>query len=243
MKKKLIHTVPVLLTAISLIGLFTDCGDARKKAREASEQRHEARMQELADSAAVIKARIDSTANRLSALRDETSVLLEDFTLVKPPRNVEGFYILRSQAGGYPLSGTGITARLTMSESLELIAALSGSTFNAIRAVSGGESVTSATVPHDQGLNYRAAGLNTVAFSGVQADSIASFITAHSAQGVTIQYIENGKVTGSLPLTATAVNTVSATYTLARAHSETLRLERCLTLDNRKLEIIHNRLE
>ncbi len=90
------------------------------------------------------------------------------------------------------------------------------------------------TVPHDQALNYRAGGLNTVAFFGAQADSVAQFIASHAAQEVELSYLENG-VSGRLRIPSDAKSMIAETWQLYSSRREMEQLERTLPLLNARI--------
>lgn len=240
--RKTIKHIALLLSLMLAVATATGCSRAREEAKAKSEEARQRWDKELQDSMKVTERRIETTGARLRALQEETERLLPEFEMVKHPRHVEGYYILRSQAGSYPLSSTGLAARLTMGEQIELVAALSGGTFTAISAVCDGESETSQVVPHDQGLNYRAAGLNTVAFSGAPADTVAAFIASHADREVWLQYLEGGRVTGTLVLPQATRRMVAKTYRLSATQAEMRCLEKELLICNRRLEALRKRL-
>ncbi len=241
MKKTLRHIALILSLAI-LAATGAGCSRARQEAKAKGEEARAKWAREMQDTLKATEENLEATGARLRALEEETERLLPEFELVKHPRHVEGYYILRSHAKSYPLASTGLAARLTMGEQLELVAALSGGTFSAIRAVCGDESATSGTVPHDQAMNYRAAGLNTVAFSGAAADSVAAFIAANADRSVTLQYLEGGRVSGTLQLPPATRAMVEKTYRLSATQAETRLLQKQILLDNHRLEALRKRL-
>lgn len=178
-----------LIMALSL----GSCRDKSRKQAIADERmRWEA---SLSDSLASYERQLGEAEKNIPALREEVQNLLSRFTPVNNPREVEGYYIYTPAKGRYPLASTGITARLTKSEAPEVIAALKGGNFSSIRiSTPDGRSVTSVTVPYDQALNYRAGGLNTVAFSGESADSIVSFVADNPDVSLTVEYLNPGSV-------------------------------------------------
>ena len=157
--RKLIY---FLMTA-SLIGTAAGC--KKYTGEKAAAQRQEW-LGSLRDSIATISAQRSADSVRLDELRTRITDEIGRFTQVANDREVEPYYILSAVKSQYPLSSTGIAARMMNNEQIELIAALSGARFNAIRVSSGSETATSLTVPADQALNYTSGGLTTVAFKG-----------------------------------------------------------------------------
>lgn len=194
------------------------------KTPEAVERRAEW-VNSLNDSIALYQRQIQEVDSSLARMRERVGSLIGNFDYVENAREVEGYYIYSGWKGRYPLSVTGLVARVSKDERFELIATLTGKVFNEIGVSSGGESVGSAVVPHDQALNYRAGNLNKVCFSGEKADSIGAFIAAHDASDVTVTYLQGGR-TASLQLPADEKRMISATWQLYNAQREMNRLEK-----------------
>lgn len=192
----------------------------------------------LADSIAAAEHQIDSCENEIKVLTDNVNTWLSDFTVVDNSREVESYYILNGWQNRYPLQNTGLVARISNGERLEIIAALKGSTFNSIRVESGDLSAESAVVPHDQALNYRREGLNTVMFSGAQADSVAQIIADNELNPVKIVYLENGKVKGNWQMPEDYKKMVSATWMLYSSRSRQIKLEGYMKMLCKKIEIL-----
>ncbi len=192
----------------------------------------------LADSIAAAEHQIDSCENEIKVLTDNVNTWLRDFTVVDNSREVEGYYIFNGWQNRYPLQNTGLVARISNGERLEIIAALKGSTFNSIRVESGDLSAESAVVPHDQALNYRREGLNTVMFSGAQADSVAQLIADNELNPVKIVYLENGKIKGNWQIPEDYKKMVSATWMLYSSRSRQIKLEGYMKMLCKKIEIL-----
>lgn len=192
----------------------------------------------LADSIAAAEHQIDSCENEIRVLTDNVNTWLRDFTVVDNSREVESYYIFNGWQNRYPLQNTGLVARISNGERLEIIAALKGSTFNSVRVESGDLSAESAVVPHDQALNYRREGLNTVMFSGVQADSVARLIADNELNPVKIVYLENGKIKGNWQMPEDYKKMVSATWMLYSSRSRQIKLEGYMKMLCKKIEIL-----
>lgn len=192
----------------------------------------------LADSIASAERQIDSCENEIKVLTDNVNTWLRDFTVVDNSREVESYYIFNGWQNRYPLQNTGLVARISNGERLEMIAALKGATFNSVRGESGEQSAETAVVPHDQALNYRREGLNTVMFSGAEADSVAQLIADNELNPVKIVYLENGKVKGSWQTPEDYKKMISATWMLYSSRSRQMKLEGYMKMLCKKIEIL-----
>lgn len=204
-----------LAAAVSL----SACGGSKKTE---AEQKREAWLASLNDSIALYQKQMEGVSAELSEVQRKVGEMVGDFDYVNNPREVEGYYIYKGWKSRYPLTQTGLVARVTEDERFELIATLTGGFFNEIAATSDGVTASSGVVPHDQALNYRAGNLNKVCFSGEKADSVGALIAAHQSGPVTVSYLD-GRRTGSLQLPADERLMVAATWQLysmqKKAHS------------------------
>lgn len=225
--------LPLLLVSLCLGG--TGC--KKYTGEKAAAQRQEW-LASLRDSISTISAQRQADSVRLDELRTRLTDEIGRFTQVANAREVEPYYILSAFKSKYPLSSTGIAARMMNNEQIELIAALSGSRFNAIRVSSGNATATSLTVPADQALNYTSGGLTTVAFTGPQADSISEVVGSHRADPVRLDYLQNGSVAKSITLSADQKEWIAGTWDVCGAHEEARHLEKQLLVSGRKLEIL-----
>ena len=230
MKKITIAILPALLLA-SCAGGNADKDKAKNDYRQA-----------LADSITAAQRNVDSCENRLKVMTDNVNQWMRDFTVVNNSREVEGYYIFNGWQNRYPLQSTGMVARISNGERLELIAALKGSTFNAVMVESGEKSATTA-VPHDQALNYRREGLNTVMFAGAEADSVAQMIADNELNVVKIIFLENGKPKGSWQIPEDYKKMISATWMLYSSRQQQMRLEAEMKKEFKKIEILRTHLD
>lgn len=227
--------IPASLLLLLIAGAYTSC---KKYDGEKAAQQRAAWVESLNDSITQIAARRTADSLRIEELRASIAEGIQQFTQVANPREVEPYYILSGFRSQYPLSGTGIAARMTSGEQAELIAALRGRQFDAIRVSADGQSLTSATVPPDQALNYTSGGLTTVAFTGGAADSICALIRDHSADPITLEYLRNNTVASSITLTPTQKEWVGRTWAVCGAHKEARQLEARQLTDSRKIELL-----
>lgn len=232
MNKSLIFALPILLIA--------SCAQGNKEKREKMQSDYRST---ITDSIKSVEREIDSCNNRVARLNTDLGRRINNFTVVDNPREVEGYYILKGWENRYPLTSTGLVARITLSEQLELIAAKTSSPFDAITVKSGDHSATSATVPHDQALNYRSGNLTTVMFNGAQADAVAKLIADNELNPVTVIYLQGGKPTGSIQLSDGQKKMVAATYLFYSKRSHLTKLERELPMLHQKINILRKHLD
>lgn len=196
----------------------------------------------LNDSIAQYKASIDSASSALTSLQSEIGEMIINFDHVSNPREVEGYYIYKGWKGRYPLKATGLVARITEDENLELIATLSGGVFNSISISDGTSSVSSNVVPHDQALNYRAGSLNTVCFYGEAADSVAAFISDNMPEKITVTFLNDNK-TGSFTLPADQKEMIAATWQLYYSQKDSHSLEKRIPMLSRRIDVCRRMME
>lgn len=229
--KRTLHAILILLLAAGGTGCKKYTGE------KAAEQRQQW-LSSLRDSISTISKRRQADSIRLDNLRRRLSQEIRNFSEVSNEREVEPYYILRRFRKQYPLVSTGIAARMTKNEQVELVAALADARFDAIRVTSGDESAQTQVVPADQALNYTAAGLTTVAFSGPQADSVCMLVSRHIADPITLEYLQNGKLSNRVNLTSPQKDWIGGTWSVCGAHREARLLENTMLIDSRKLEIL-----
>ena len=169
----------------------------------------------LEDSIKSIEVEIDSCRSQVSLLSDQVGVWMRDFTNVSKPREAGSYLIMSSWVNRYPLTSTGLVARINDNGQFELIAALSGGTFEAVSVQAPEETAVSDNVPNDQALNYRANGLNTVLFTGEKADAIGELISDNELNPLTLSFIQgNGKVVKTWKISSEYAKMISYTWLL-----------------------------
>lgn len=197
------------------------CGHKKSEAEKEREQW----LSSLNDSILLYRKQMEEVTAQLSAVQDEVGRMIVNFSYVNNPREVEGYYILDGWQSHYPLTSTGIVARITENEGFELIAALEGGTFNQIAASADGQTVSSGIVPHDQALNYRDGSLNRVCFSAAKADSVGRFINDNVNAGISLIFLEN-KAVKAIPMDKSQQRMVADTWRLFNLQTRAHRLER-----------------
>lgn len=229
-------------SCISLfLSLVLTVSCAKTKKSEAAIER-ENWLLSLNDSIADYQSRIAEAEQALTSIHNEIGEMIVNFDHVSNPKLVEGYYIYKGWSAKYPLTGTGIVARITQDEGFELIAALSGGRFNRIRVTSGGSSAESNVVPHDQALNYRTETLNTVCFFGSAADSIGQLISGNNGGTVTVEYLGDGKP-GKHQLSPEEVKMIGATWKLFSSQRASHRLEREIPMLSRRIDVCRRMIE
>lgn len=192
----------------------------------------------LSDSIAIIEQQINSCKNEIKIHQDNANRWMQDFTTVGNPREVGTYIIYTPFVKRYPLTSTGLVARINDSEQFELVAALSGGVFDQLSVVAGEDAATSAVVPHDQALNYRNSGLNTVSFTGGQADAIGQLIADNELNPLTVQYIQGGKVVSSWKIPEDYSKMLSYTYLLYNSTREANRLNMRVSMLHEKVNLL-----
>lgn len=230
MKRTLLYSV-----ALACVALIPACG-SNNTAKEKSEKAKAAYTAALEDSIRAVQSEIDSCNNQIEILRDNVKSLMSNFTMVTNPREVGGYMIVADWKNKYPLSGTGLLARIDNNRRFELIAA-NVKPFDRITVKSPTSSVTSAVVPNDQALNYRTASLTTVMFSGEEAEAIGQLIADNALNPITVIFESPAPVNSwKMPLENSKM--ISLTYALYRDNRELQRLEQRVPMLHEKINLI-----
>lgn len=232
-----ILSIPVMLAAS--IGC-----KRRNEAKERVQAEREKWEASLPDSLKAVERQTDSIKAELQALNNSFEAMVHTFEYVDNPREVEGYYIAGAWKGNYPLKSTGLVARLTKNEKLELIAALAGGAhFDRLRVEANGQTAETSVVPHDQALNYRMTGLNTVCFSDSAATSCAKLIAENNGSDIKIVYLEGDRQTGVLSYPKQAQSVMMSTWNLYEVTSRISRDERMIPMLAKKGAIINQKIE
>lgn len=236
-----------LYISIAIAISFIIASGACKRKNEAKERimaEREKWEASLPDSLKAVERQTDSIKAELQALTHSFDAMVHTFDYVENPREVEGYYIAEAWKNNYPLKSTGLVARLTKSEKLELIAALSGGAhFNRLRVEANGASAETSIVPHDQALNYRMSDLNTVCFSDSAANSCAQLIAENNGGDIKIIYLEGDRQTGALSYPKQAQSIMMSTWNLYEVSSRISRDERMIPILAKKGAIINQKIE
>ena len=240
--KSIIRTFAVLGIPV-LLATSMGC-NRRNEAKERVQAEREKWEASLPDSLKAIERQTDSIKAELQALNNSFEAMVHTFDYVDNPREVEGYYIAGAWKGNYPLKSTGLVARLTKNEKLELIAALAGGAhFDRLRVETNGQTAETSVVPHDQALNYRMSGLNTVCFSDSAATSCAKLIAENNGSDITIVYLEGDRQTGALSYPKQSQSVMMSTWNLYEITSRISRDERMIPMLAKKGAIINQKIE
>lgn len=231
------------LSAPVLISGTVGCR-GKNEAKERIQAEREKWEASLPDSLKAVERQTDSIKAELQALNNSFEAMVHTFDYVDNPREVEGYYIAGAWKDNYPLKSTGLVARLTKSEKLELIAALAGGAhFDRLRVEAGGQSAETSVVPHDQALNYRMTGLNTVCFSDSAANSCAQLIAENNGTDIRIVFLEGDRQTGTLSYPKQAQSVMTSTWDLYKIASSIARDERMIPMLAKKGAILTQKIE
>lgn len=227
-----------IVLACALV-LSTSCG-SNKAEREKVKQAY---TESLKDSIKNVEQEIESDEHRLSALDNNIGGMLHNFVPVQNSREVEGYMIVDGWQDRYPLSTTGLVARMTVNQQLELIATLKGKTFDRIEVRTPEETLASETVPYDQALNYRRDGLTTVMFSGTRADSIARIIAENELNQVQVIYLEGDGTRGEWTIPQDFKKMITTTSLFASARREQIMLEAKVRMLHEKIKLLRAHID
>lgn len=228
------HSLPPLIVAAVILSMGGLTACHKYDGRKAAEDR-EKWLSSLDDSIRIITEENKENAEEIVRLRESVTAQLQQFTTVDNPREVEPYYIYTPFKGKYPLTSTGIAVRMLRNESLEVVAA-SSKPFSAIRVINGDKEYTTPVIPPDQALNYTACGLTTVSFSGAPADSISMVISSPGGENI-VQFL-NPRVTNTYKPTKEVRQLFDSTLNLYDTQRKLHRLERSISVNARKIEIL-----
>ncbi len=215
----------------------SSCVQRQERSRNAD--KYDNWKESLSDSLKLLEKTRDLTQDSLEKAYLLVDSLLKDFSYVDNPREVEGYTILKSARTSYPLSRTGLVARISKAEGFELIAVHSGNSFSSITVSDGVRSASTAHVTPDGALNYRTGNITTVLFTGAEADSVANLIATSPTSKFTIVYGGSSRIL----LSRADAAVVAQTWKLAQSRREVHRLERALPLVGRKIDILCRKIE
>ena len=217
----------------ALLLVLAGCGSGNK-----GEQAKADYNRSLGDSIEIARQEIDSCNNRIKVLRDKVGQWLVNFTEVNNPREAGGYLIYTRMKDKYPLTSSGIVARINDNGQFELIAALNPGQFDQISVSSEGNEAKSTVVPHDQALNYRNGQMTTVMFSGKEADEIGRLISTNAMNRVMVAFYDNGKLRVKNPIDTQYANMIMATWQLYSDQREANRLEHRAQMLHEKVNLL-----
>lgn len=181
--------------------------------------------------------------SRLSDCNEKINSLISNFQYVKNPREVTGYHILKGWSSKIPFTSTSVYARISDDEKLELIATLSGATFNRIGISNGLTEISSQTVFHDQAMNFRHNGYNTVCFIGESADSIAQLISKNRDKNLTLSFYEGSSQKKNFTIPENEKQMISTTWDLIDIQNQQKELQKELWLTSQRINICRKMIE
>lgn len=233
----------IIRSGLTIVIMLMFCSCVQRQERSRNADKYDNWKASLADSVAILEKERTLAEDSLTCAYNTVDSLLKEFAYVENPREVEGYTILKSARGSYPLTRTGMMARISKAEGFELVAALSGAPFSRVTVSDGHRTVSSATVLPDQGLNYRSGSLTTILFTGSEADSIGMLISSAVSGKVRVAYFGNSGQVSAITLSPTDTDVISRTWKLAYARREVHRLEMTLPLVSRKIDLLRRQME
>lgn len=228
-----------VILGLAVAALLAGCA----KKNESGKEMQKSYSVALEDSIKNVTFRMDSCNDVAKSLQDKIGSLLPEFRGVSNAREVEGYMIFQGWENRYPLQQTGMVARLSESRQLELVAVLKGGEFDRIRVNVPSETAETAAVPFDQALNYRQSGLNTVLFTGPEADSVARLIADNELNPITVTFLNGGKATGTWKMNHDNAKMITMTYLLYSATKDHKRLEQESLKLGEKLKLLRQHQE
>lgn len=225
-----------LIFSLSLILSSTACHKVKKTDAEIERENW---IAGFTDSIDYYQEHSRQLQSQLDVLNTKIGGMLEDFELIKNPREVSGYYLVKGWNKKIPFTSTAIYARINENEKFEMIATLAGGTFNKI-SVGGLESET---VPHDQAFNFRHERFNSVYFTGGKIDTIAEYIAHHNEDKINLEYIEGNKIKRKFDIPKDEKDMISQTWNLYSAKRAALTLEKEIWLSSHKIDTFRRIME
>lgn len=228
-------------SVVMALALVMLAGCAKKN--ESGKEMQKSYQVALDDSIKSVTFKIDSCNDVAKLLQDKIGSLLPEFRAVSKAREVEGYMIFQGWENRYPLQNTGVVARLSESRQLELVGVLKGGEFDHIRVNVPSQTAETAVVPFDQALNYRQGGLNTVLFTGPEADSVAQLIADNELNPITVTFLNGGKTIRTWKMDHDNAKMITMTYLLYSANKDHKRLEQESLKLGEKLKLLRQHQE
>lgn len=229
----------IILSCLCAFLFSASCSKIKKTDAEIEREKW---IESFEDSISFYQNKKSQVETQLDAANAKISGIMNNFEMVRNPREVSGYYILKGWNNRLPFTSTGIYARINENEKLELIATLGGSTFNRLGVGSGNSVYFSEIVPHDQAFNYRHERFNTVYFSGGKADTIAQYIDSHRTEKINLDYLEGNRKT-SFTLPQDQKNMIADTWQLYGSQLEIKKLQKELYICSRKIDTFRRMME
>ena len=231
MKRKYLYIIFLIFTISSVVS-------CKKIKKPDAEIEREEWIAGFSDSVEYYQDLSRQISEHLDLINSKIGNMLDNFELIKKPREVSGYYLLKGWSKKIPFTTTAIYARINENEKFELIATLAGATFNRI---SVGD-FYSETVPHDQAFNYRHDRYNTVYFSSGKADTIGEYIYNHQGDKINLKFLEGSKEKNFI-IPNDEKEMISQTWNLYHSKLEAHELQKELWIASRKIEAFRRMLD
>lgn len=234
MKKLLIAVPLVCLCACSGVPGSTDSAAGSGSGSPVEDRRH-AWCASLRDSVESLQGEYDACQEQAEELRGRFASLLDRFEIVDDPMLVEPYRLPKGWRGYDTTGRQGVMSRVLEDGSIEIVATASGD-FSSITFASGGESVSSETVPAGSSLHTPVGQLTRVAFNN--AGPLASFVAAHVGAPMTMT-LSSGK---SFPLSEAQRRMIADTWEFSSLLAQIHELEKRESVIYNKLQLCRTKM-
>lgn len=237
--KQIISLKSVALVA--MLSLLASCAKRNEKSSYA--EKYDSWIESLNDSVAQLSQSRQLAEDSLTMMYSAVDSMSKSFSFVNNPKEVEGYSILSSYRGNYPLVRSGVAARYSKGENFELVAALVGGTFTKLNVATAAGTVATSSVPFDQALNYRTGGINTVLFSDSLAYEVGRLVNKARENGDAVKVTYLGGSNKTIALSPTDVDVIARTWRLAATRKYIRDLEHRLPIMSKKIDLCRRKME
>lgn len=231
--------ISIYAASFILCYLCLNCGRIKKTDAEVERENW---IAGFTDSIEYYQTRTTEIEHRLKDVNAKIQGMLQDFEMVKKPREVSGYYLLKGWETQLPLTTTGVYARINENEKLELIATLAGSTFNQLGIDDGNNELKTEVTPHDQAFNFRHDRFNTVYFCSGKTDTLTDYIASHRNDNIKLQFLE-GKVKKNFIIPEKEKVMISKTWDLFSAQKEARQLQKEIWINSKKIDTFRRMMD
>lgn len=230
--------LPASVIALTVLGGFS-CSRVKKPAAQIEREKW---IESFNDSVKIYKERSESASKEIGQLHDEATEQLKNFEFVNGSKEGTGFYIYKGWRGRMPLQSSGLTARISEKEQLEIMATFTGGIFTQMVVSDGSSKYTTHIITYDKAVANRVGDRCSVGYFGASADSIAMIVADISTNPISISYL-NGKTIGTITLPADQKNMILETYRLYQTLSAVHKMEKDISVYSKKIDIFRKMME